>query len=460
MSANSNSKSPSTPLLIGPGPVITFGEETHVIPDGGVLVEGEFIREVGSHADLKKANPKARELDAEGRVILPGIVNAHMHFYSTFARGMALKDPPAENFMQVLERLWWRLDKALGPEDCYLSAAVPILQGIRYGVTTYIDHHASPFYKEGTPVGCLEEVAQAVLDLGVRGCLCYEVSDRDGETVALAGISENERFIEQVRDGLGHGRLGAVIGLHAQFTCEDSTLEAARQVNDYLKAGFHVHCAEDAADTADAKRRGFEGAVARLDDFQILGDRTILAHCIHVSDAEIARIAETKTAVVHQPTSNMNNAVGAAHITKLKKAGCLVGVGTDGMSANVLDDFRTASWLMRHRAGDPREGWGESFDLLVKGNPAIASRYFEHPVGVLAPGAYADVAVMDYFPPTPLTNASQLGHVLFGLAYAQAWHTVCHGRILLQSRHLQLPIDEEALAAKSRERAAALWERF
>ncbi len=460
MASHDISKTATTPLLIGPGPVITFGENSHVITDGGVLVEGELIKEVGNYSDLKAAHPTARELDADGRVIIPGAVNAHMHFYSTFARGMALKDPPAENFMQVLERLWWRLDKALGPEDCYLSAAIPILQGIRYGVTTYIDHHASPFYKEGTPIGCLEEVAQAVIDLGVRGCLCYEVSDRDGETVALAGISENERFIEQVRDGLGAGRLGAVIGLHAQFTCNDATLEAARQANDYLRAGFHVHCAEDAADTADAKKRGFAGAVARLDEFGILGDRSILAHCIHVSDDEIARIAASRTAVVHQPTSNMNNAVGAAHITKLKKAGCLVGVGTDGMSANVWDDFRTSSWMMRHRAGDPREGWMESFELLTKGNPGIASRYFEKPVGVLAPGFYADVAVMDYYPPTPLTSASQLGHVLFGLAYAQAWHTVCHGRILLQSRHLQLPVDEEAIAAKSRECAAALWDRF
>lgn len=450
----------SSSLLIGPGPVITFGDDCHVIQNGGVFIQDDTIVAVDEYDVLKEAHLGVRELDAEGRVIIPGIVNAHMHFYSTFARGMALKDPPAENFSQILERLWWKLDKALGPEDCYLSAAIPILQGLRYGVTSYIDHHASPFFTDGTPLGSLDEVAQAVIDMGVRGCLCYEVSDRDGEAVALAGIHENERFIELVREGHGDGRLSAMMGLHAQFTINDDTLEAARQTNDYLHAGFHIHCAEDISDTIDAQKRGFTGAVDRLAQFGILGDRSILAHCIHVSDAEIEQIAATRTAVVHQPTSNMNNAVGAAHITKLKQAGCLVGVGTDGMSANVWDDFRTASWMMRHRSGDPREGWGESFDLLVKGNPAIASRYFEKPVGVLAPGAFADVAVMDYFPPTPLTSASQLGHVLFGLAYAQAWHVVCHGRTLISSRHLLLDVDEESLAERSREHAADLWNRI
>ncbi len=447
-------------ILIGPGPVITFGETSRVIPRGAVLIDGELIKAVGDYDELIKSHDSVRRLDADGRVIIPGLVNAHMHFYSTFARGMALKDAPPENFMQVLQRLWWRLDKALGPEDCYLSAAVPIIQGIKYGITTYIDHHASPFYRDGTPLGSLEEVGQAVLDSGVRACLCYEVSDRDGETIALAGLSENERFVEMCREGHGDGRLAGTIGLHAQFTCGDSTLEAARQMNEYLRAGFHIHCAEDAADTADAKKRGFGGAVERLSEFGILGPRSILAHCIHVSEKEIEMIASSMTAVVHQPTSNMNNAVGASAIVAIRKAGALVGVGTDGMSANVLDDMRTASWMMRHRSGDPRQGWVESVDLLTRGNPAIASRYFEHPVGVLEPGAYADVAVMDYFPPTPLTDASSLGHVLFGLAYAQAFHTICHGRVLLENRELKINIDEDGLAERAREHASDLWERF
>lgn len=447
--------------LIGPGTVITFGESSRVIHDGGVLIEGELIKAVGKYSDLlANAEGSPQKLDAGGRVILPGLVNAHMHFYSTFARGMALKDPPPENFTQILERLWWKLDKALGPEDCYLSAAVPILQGIKNGVTTYIDHHASPFYRELTPLGSLEEVGQAVLDTGVRACLCYEVSDRDGEVIAHSGLSENERFIEMCREGHGGGRLAGVIGLHAQFTCGDDTLEAARQMNEYLRAGFHIHCAEDASDTIDAQKRGFGGAVERLAEFEILGDKSILAHCIHISEKEMEMIARSKTAVVHQPTSNMNNAVGAAAIVKMKEKGILLGVGTDGMSPNVLDDFRTSSWLMRHRSSDPRQGWGESHDMLVKGNPAIASRYFDHPVGILEAGAYADIAVMDYYAPTPLTDASALGHILFGLSYVSAWHTICHGNVLLESKMLKGRISEPDIAARAREHAADLWERF
>lgn len=451
-------------LLVGPGSVVTFGKDGEVIEEGGVLIDGNVIESVGKYDDLHRALGERKEefetLDAGGRVILPGIVNAHMHFYSTFARGMALKDAPPENFVQILERLWWRLDKALGPEDCYLSAAIPILQGLRYGITTYLDHHASPFYREGTPLGCLEEVGQAVLDTGVRACLCYEVSDRDGQTVAEVGMSENERFIEMCRTGHGGGRLSGMIGLHAQFTCEDDTLERARQLNDYLRAGCHIHCAEDVADAENARSRGFQGAVDRLREFGILGEKSILAHCIHITDAEVEMIASSGTAVVHQPTSNMNNAVGAAAIVDLAAEGILLGVGTDGMSPVVWNDFRTASWLMRHRAADPRQGWGESVALLVEGNPALASRYFEKPVGVLREGAFADVAVMDYFPPTPLSKDSLGGHLLFGLSHSTAYHVVCDGKILLESGRLKLDIDEEGLAARAREHAQELWERF
>ncbi|MBL4888597.1 MAG: putative aminohydrolase SsnA [Candidatus Lindowbacteria bacterium] len=447
-------------LLIGPGPVITFGEKNRVIEYGGVLIDGNTIKAVGNFDDLVAENPVFTQLDTGGRVIIPGIVNAHMHFYSTFSRGMAIKEDPPENFVQILERLWWRLDKALGEKDCYLSAAIPSLLGLRYGITSYIDHHASPFYKDRSPLGSLEEVGQAILDTGVRGCLCYEVSDRDGEVIALAGISENERFIEMCRTGHGNGRLTGMMGLHAQFTCSDETLAQARQVNDYLKAGFHVHCAEDASDTEDAKKRGFGGAVERLEANGILGDKTILAHCIHVSDKEIQMIKDSGTAVVHQPTSNMNNAVGTTQIVKIKNAGILAGVGTDGMSPNVWNDFRVSNWKTRDLAGDPRQGWMEAYELLTQGNPAIASRYFDKPVGVLKPGAYADVAVMDYYPPTPLNNDSCMGHVLFGLAYSQAWHTICNGEVVLKEGQLKLDIDEEKLSRTARECAAELWERF
>jgi putative selenium metabolism protein SsnA len=447
-------------LLIGPGTIITFGEKNRVIPGGGVLIEDAVIKDVGFFATLKKEHPEAKILDAENRVILPGLINAHMHFYSSFARGMASTAAPATNFVEILERLWWRLDKALGPEDCYLSAIIPIIQGIKQGVTTFLDHHASPFYREGTPLGCLDEVSQAVIDTGVRASLCYEVSDRDGETIALAGISENERFIEMCRDGHGGGRLAGMIGLHAQFTIGDETLEAARQLNDYQKTGFHIHVAEDAADVVDAQKRGFRGAVDRLREFGILGEQSILAHCIHISEEETAMIAESGTAVVHLPTSNMNNGVGAAGIVGLREKGFTLGVGTDGMSPNVWEDLRAASWMARHRSGDPRQGWVESLELLVKGNPTIASRCFDTPVGIIEPGAAADVAVMDYWPPTPLADASTLGHLLFGLSHASAWHTVCHGQVLLEAKRLKIKIDEERIAMTASEHAEALWERI
>lgn len=450
-------------LLIGPGPVLTFGPAGRVVAEGGVVVDGDRIAAVGPFEDLAAAHGDARRLDAGGRMILPGLVNAHMHFYSTFARGI----PPSKmtgdaprNFPEILEKLWWRLDKALRPGDVYLSALLPILQGIRFGVTTYIDHHASPFFRDGTPHGALDEVAQAVLDAGVRGCLCYEVSDRDGETVALAGLQENERFIERVRDER-NPRLAALFGLHAQFTCEDATLDQAKTIADYLGGvGFHIHCAEDRSDVSDARRRGHAGAVERLGARGILGPRSILAHCIHVSDAEIDLLAETRTAVTHQPQSNMNNAVGAARIADLAARGVTLGIGTDGMTPNVLEDVRVASWLARHAAGDPRVGWTEPVRALTEGNPEIASRAFGRRVGVLEPEAAGDVAVMDVVPPTPVTEENAGGHLLFGVAGARAWHVICAGEILVREGRLEVGIDEARASSEARDRAAALWERW
>lgn len=448
-------------LLVGPGLVVTFGEPCRVVADGGVLIDGARIAAVAPYADLVAPHADAERLDAGGRMILPGLVNAHMHFYSTFARGIPMTGEPARTFPEILERLWWRLDKALRPRDVYLSAAIPILQGLRFGVTTYLDHHASPHYRDGTPAGSLDELAQAVLDLGVRACLCYEVSDRDGEVVALAGLQENEKFIERVKRERP-ARLGAVFGLHAQFTVNDQTLEEARRIGEYMRTGFHVHCAEDVSDVSDAKRRGFAGAVERLHAHGILGHRSILAHCVHVSDVEVDLLASTGTAVTHQPQSNMNNAVGAAEIVRLRERGVLLGIGTDGMTPNVMEDVRVASWLARHRAGDPRRGWAEPVWALTVGNPRIASRYFDRPVGVLAPDAAADVAVMDVLPPTPVDDAHVGGHLVFGAGSARAWHVVCDGKVLLRDGRLAPDLEalEPALAEEARSRAAALWERW
>ncbi len=183
-------------MLITRGTLATMGAPNQVIPNGALYIENERIADLGTSAELEARYPSAQRLDASGRLVLPGLICAHTHFYGAFARGMALPGDPPANFTEILEKLWWRLDKALWPDDVHYSALVGLVDAIRHGTTTLIDHHASQRHIAGS----LDQIASAVDQAGVRACLCYEVTDRDGRAGTLAGIQENSRFIRHVRE--------------------------------------------------------------------------------------------------------------------------------------------------------------------------------------------------------------------------------------------------------------------
>lgn len=447
-------------MLIANGPLLTFDPERPFFNPGAVRIEGGRVREVGGSSSVApKPGAKEEVLDAGGRLILPGLIDAHAHLYSAFARGIALKDAPPENFVQILERLWWRLDRALDLEDVRLSALVGIAGYLRNGTTTVVDHHASPSAIEGS----LDAVADSFEKAGLRGVLCYEVTDRNGEEGMRAGIRENVRFLQRARgegvSGEGGRRLGALFGLHAPLTLSDESLarclEAGRALGEDV--GFHVHVSEHGAEVADSLRRYGKRPVQRLRDAGVLGENSIAAHCVHVDDGDLAALRDTKTIAVHNPQSNMNNAVGCAPIRKWE--GIPAGLGTDGMTADMFSAARVARFLQEHEAGDPRAAWDEVRLLLTAGNPAIASRFLKEPVGVLRPGALGDVVISDYRPPTPLTGENFWGHLLYGAAGLQARTVVVGGRVVMRDRELAF-LDEEEVFARARERAAKVWERF
>lgn len=431
--------------------VVTLGDAGRVIADGAVRIDGDAIAWVGLRSDAGEM--RGAVIDAGGGLIMPGFINAHMHFYSTFACGIALKDAPPTNFREILERLWWRLDKALTLDDVRLSALVPLVRSLETGVTTVIDHHASPHAVRGS----LDVIAEAARLVGVRTCLCYEVSNRDGERVAEEGIAENVAFLEACR--CGDGMAAGLFGLHASMTLDDALLARCVDEGRRLGAGFHVHVAESTFDPDDSLARCGKRVVRRLHDAGVLGEKSICAHCIHIEDAEMRLLADTRTNVVHNPQSNMNNAVGRADVPKLLDAGICVGLGTDGMSAGMLDDARLVNLLHKHGTGDPRVGFAQAGRLVLENNARIASRYFDKPVGALVPGHQADVIVVAYDPPTPLTADNLLGHVLFGLPAARVRHVLVDGRLRLRDGEV-LAVDQRALARDAQARAAEVWARF
>jgi len=439
-------------ILIQNGTLITFGSPCRVLEGHALVLEGGLIQRIAPLGEL--TGPFDKVIDARGKVVMPGLVNGHMHFYSTLVRGLG-KAAPSRTFQEVLDNLWWRLDRKLTLEDSAMSAQIILLDAIRKGTTTLVDHHASPC----AITGSLDAIAQAVKASGVRACLCYEVSDRDGEAIVTEGLEENAAFIQRcTRDN--DPQLRALFGLHAAFTLSDRTLDRAAVMGRDLGAGFHVHVAEAASDVAENLTRHGLTPVARLHAHGLLGRGSIAAHAVHTTPADLDLLAASGTFVAHNPQSNQNNAVGIANVLGMVERGVRVGLGTDAMTVNMLEEIRVALWAQHLRQEHPTCAFMEIANTLFARNPELATQLWDQPIGTLQEGSAADVILLDYLAPTPLRDDTVLGHLIFGLAQATVETTICGGRILMEGRKLRIDVDEERLAARSRELAEALWERF
>ncbi|HIR69058.1 MAG TPA: putative aminohydrolase SsnA [Candidatus Pelethousia gallinarum] len=439
--------------LIANGKLITRDSAMPYLENGGVAVEGAKILEVGETAALKAKYPQAEFIDAKGMVIMPAFINAHSHIYSGLARGLSIKGHNPTNFFEVLDGMWWNIDRHLTLEDTRRSAYTTYIDSIKTGCTTVFDHHASYCEIEGS-LFAIEEVAK---ELGVRTCLCYEVSDRDGEAKCDAAIQENADFIahcEKEQDPM----VKAMFGGHALFTISDRTFEKMVKANDG-RTGFHIHVAEGMNDVYDSLQKYGTRSVNRLLNQGILGPKTLLGHCIHVNPAEMDIIKETGTMVVNNPESNMGNAVGCSPVLQMIHKGILVGMGTDAYTFDMLESLKVALIIQRHHACLPNVAWCEVTDMLFKNNREICAKYFPDPLGILKAGAAADVIVMDYKPFTPFGGDNIDGHMIFGMTGRQCETTMCNGRLLMKDRQL-IGIDEEAVNARTLEVSKKLWGRL
>ena len=440
-------------ILIANGRLITRDSATPYLENGGVAVSGTKIVEVGETALLQAKYPDAEFVDAHGGVIMPAFINAHSHIYSALARGLAMKGHNPTNFYEVLDGMWWKLDRHLTLEDTRRSAYTTYIDSIKTGCTKVFDHHASYCEIEGS-LFAIEEVAK---ELGVRTVLCYEVSDRDGAEKCNAAIRENADFIAHCEKDQ-NPLVKAMFGMHALFTISDETMEKCAAANNG-RTGFHIHVSEGMNDVYDTLQNYGTRPVNRLLNMGILGEKTLLGHCIHVNPAEMDIIKETGTMVVNNPESNMGNAVGCSPVLQMFKKGILVGLGTDAYTFDMTESLKAALAIQRHNACLPNVGWGEATTMLFENNAKIAARYFDDPLGVLKPGAAADVIVMDYKPFTPFSADNIDGHILFGMAGRQCETTMCAGKLLMRDRVL-VGIDEEAINARTLEVSRALWKRL
>lgn len=441
--------------LITNGRLVTWNNPHEIIENGGLLLENGQIAAIGPSQELATQYPRADQLDAGGQLVMPGNICAHTHFYGALARGMAIPGPAPKDFPDILERLWWRLDRALTTEDIKYSTLVCLIDAIKHGTTTLIDHHASPSALSHS----LDYIADAVEMAGVRTALCYEVTDRNGAAEAHAGIQENVRFLQAVKER--SSLLAATFGLHASLSLSDETLADCVAAAQGLHSGFHIHVAEHEADEYDSLEKYGKRVVARLADAGILGSKTILAHCVHIDAAEMALIRATGTWVTHQPRSNMNNAVGAADVEGMLRLGIPVCLGNDGFSNNMWAEWKTAYLLHKVAHRDPRRANGmDIVQMAITNNSALAGMFWpELPIGKLVVGAAADLIFVDYHPTTPLTAGNLPWHIIFGFESSLVTTTIVAGRVLMRDRQL-LTLNEAEITAHSRELAAGVWARF
>lgn len=440
-------------IMFGNGVVVTRDAQRPLINGGAVAVGDDgLISALGPTQKLRREYPGAHFVDARGGLIMPGLINLHHHAYYTLARGLRPRPGAGKGLPALLEGRWWRLDRAMNLEDVYHGAAAAFLECVRSGVTTVFDHHAS----YGAVTGSLSEISRAADELGLRACLCYEVSDREGESKCRAAIQENVDFIREA-SRRGDGMRCGMMGMHAGFTLSDRTLEACMEALP-ATSGCHIHVAECLEDTTHSLQTYGKSVVRRLRERGVLGRKTLAAHCIHLNWEDVQILRETDTAVIHCPRSNMCNAAGAADVTEYSRARVGLGLGADGEAADMLGELAAASALCRHSSQNPDAGFEELPRALFTSNAAFANRFFETPLGVLKPGAAGDVIVLDYRPPTPLTAENLDLHLLAAAGTARVSTTAAAGKLLMEYGVL-LCADEEKLLDGARKQAADLWRR-
>ncbi len=405
--------------------------QTLEINDGNILVEEGPEGKIFFQGTGLPEKKEVETIDCSGKIVTKSFAVGHHHIYSALARGMGAPKKNPENFFEILKYIWWTLDKSLDKEMIEASALSTAIACAKAGSTFVIDHHASPFFIDGS----LEVISEALNKVGLGHLLCYEITDRDGLDKADLGLAETEKFLQN-NQGL--------IGLHASFTVGARTMRKAADLMEKYRSGFHIHVAEDRYDQDHSLVHYGKRIVNRLSDYGVLeSSKTILAHCLHLSKGEKKQIEKSKAFVVQNTESNLNNNVGFFNGEGL---GNRIMLGTDGMHSDMLRSAQQAFFV------------GQPFDSIdfqgIYNRFRNVHNYLE--TNQFSGDGDNNLVILDYKSPTPINQNNFLGHFVFGFQAADVSHVISDGKVIMKDRKM-MTVDEADVMAFAREQAKRLW---
>jgi putative selenium metabolism protein SsnA len=419
-----------------------------------IAVEQSRIVEIGKTTELEKKHTGAEIIDASGRIVMPGIVCSHSHLYGILLRGANLKITPPSDFTQILQRVWWPMDEAMDFEDAYASALVASVEFARSGVTMFADTYSGP----KSISGVLDHIARAVREVGIKGFIAFEATERHSKQEGLKGVNENVRFAEKTKT-TPDSKVKPLFSIHASFTVSDDLIKRVKSLASKYHAPITIHVSEGMGDLHHNLENYGKRTVERLEDVGLLGPNVVLAHCVNLDANELDILSKTKTGVAHNPMSNMLNAVGVAPVLEMLSRNVNVGLGNDGYIFDMFENMRAAYLL--HRVHHRNPNAIDAYKIVEMATINGARLYgMEKEIGSIEPGKRADIIIIkpDILP-TPLNAKTAVGHLVNTVDGDDVETVFVDGKPIMSNRKL-LTFDEVEAQIVSQTAAKHLWSRL
>jgi 5-methylthioadenosine/S-adenosylhomocysteine deaminase len=443
-----------TSILVKGGIIVTIDQYRRILSDHSIVIEDGRFRAIGKSSDIIRSWKTDEAIDASGGIVMPGLICSHTHLYGMLLRGAKLDTVPPSDFTQILQRIWWPVDENLTFEDAYASALVGCLEFLKTGTTTFADTYSGP----NSINGVLDRIAKAVDKVGIRGLLAFEATERHSKQEGEKGVQENVRFARQIRQHR-NSKVMPLLSLHASFTVTDELIQSVRRLASELAVPVTIHTSEGLGDLQHNMVRYGKRTVERLRDVGLLAPDVVLAHCVHVNDAELDMVAASGAKVAHNPMSNMLNAVGVAPVPSMLKRGIRVGLGNDGYIFDGFENMRAAYLIHRVIHRDPNII--DPYTILEMATIRGAELYgLAKELGSIEVGKKADlVLIRPDVLPTPLGPDSAVGHLVNTVDGDDVRTVIVDGRIIMKDRAI-LTVDESEAQMKAQEAASGLWSRL